>query len=109
MELQKREKKLAREIIEKGLLQEFQNGLEKSDKIIGQWKNNPSNPREASYTLYKHIITFDKHIARRYDDMRGSTYLYIIAGQLADNVITEQDIEGFSEEVQETIRIWARG
>ena len=47
--------------------------------------------------------TFDKHVAWRYDDMRGSKYLPTVASLLADKVIREDEIVGFSDENREHI------
>jgi hypothetical protein len=100
MELSKKEKKVAREIIAKGLLREFEYGLSKADSILQSWKTDAKENKETYYQLYEHIIKFDKHIARRYDGIRGSDYLLIITGQMLDNVIQEEDLVDFSEEVQ---------
>lgn len=99
IELTKKDKKVARELIEKGLQIEFAKGLAASEKIIEKWKAEKDN--SASYhSLYKHITVFDKHIARRYDSMTGSRYLGIIIGQMNDGIITFSDLKDFSEEVQ---------
>jgi len=100
MELSKREKKLAREIIEAGLQKEFTKGLLDADKILNDWKIKGLDNRNAYHNLYKHIIDFDKHIARRYDGMTGSRYLLVIIAQLQDGLISESDLENFSEEVK---------
>ena len=47
--------------------------------------------------------SFDKHVAWRYDDMRGSKYLPTVASLLADKVIREDEIVGFSDENREHI------
>ena len=47
--------------------------------------------------------TFDKHVAWRYDDMRGSKYLPTVVSLLADKVIREDEIVGFSDENREHI------
>jgi hypothetical protein len=107
MELSKSDKKAAREIIEKGLQQEFAKGLFDADTILDGWKNKRTNNQDTYYKLYKQIIDFDKHIARRYDRMSGSTYLFIIAGQLADELITETDLNGLSGETKATVKMIA--
>jgi hypothetical protein len=101
MELSKKDKKMARELIEKGLQIEFANGLSDADKILVEWKNKSLNNRD--HQLYKHIADCDKHIASRYDHMSGSRYIFIIAGQLRDNVITGDDLLNFSDEVKGAI------
>lgn len=107
MELSKEQKKIARGIIEEGLLREFAKGLSDTDAILKEWKNKGKNPREAYHALYRHIATFDKHIARRYDGMTGSKYLFIIAAQLRDGVIAEEDLNEFLPEVKGAIKIIA--
>lgn len=105
MELSKKDKKTAREIIEAGLQKEFAKGLFDADTILTEWKNKAIDNREAYYSLYKQITGFDKHIARRNDDMKGSTYLFIIAAQLSDGIISENDLDEFSEEAIQAIKL----
>ena len=104
MELSKREKKLTREIIEAGLQKEFTKALLDADKILNDWKIKGLDNRNAYHNLYKHIIDFDKHIARRYDGMTGSRYLLVLIAQLQDGLISESDLENFSEEVKNIIK-----
>lgn len=103
MELSKTEKKLARTIIEKGLQTEYTAGLVKAEKIIDAWKNKSLSNREAYQSLYDHVNRYDKHIARRYDRMSGSNYLFIIAGQLYDGTISQNDLEILPENLQQVI------
>ena len=105
MELSKSDKKAAREIIEKGLQQEFAKGLFDVDTILDGWKNKQTNNQDTYHKLYKKIIDFDKQIAKRYDRMTGSTYLFIIAGQLVDEFITENDLNGLSGEVKAIVKL----
>lgn len=102
--LTKKEKKIAREIIETGLQKEYAKALFDADTILSKWKNKTQNNRESYHLLYKHIIDFDRHIARRYDRMTGSKYLFIIAAQLYDGVISENDLTDFSNEIQQSIK-----
>ena len=104
MELSKKDKKTAREIIEVGLQKEFAKGLFDADTILTEWKNESINNREAYHSLYKQLTGFDKHIARRYDNMKGSTYLFIVAAQLRDGIISENDLIDFSEEARLTVK-----
>ncbi len=99
-ELSKPEKKLARQIIDKGLLIEYANGIKKQNAIIEQWKQGNIDDKDAYMKLYKSTINHDKHIGRRYDNMKGSTYLFIIAGQLADGIILLEEIDVFCEETK---------
>jgi len=75
IELSKREKKLARELIEKGLREEFKRGMLSFDVILQQWKNEDGDVKENYYKIFNAVTDFDKQIARRYDGMTGSKYL----------------------------------
>ncbi len=103
LQLTKAEKKLARQIIEKGLMQEYATGIEKQSKIIEQWKNNQFDNKDAYLKLYKSLTNYDKHIARRYDRMSGSKYLYIIAELLADKIINLQDINNLTKTTKDKL------
>jgi hypothetical protein len=100
-ELSKKDKKVARAIIEAGLQREFANGLNSFLTMLQEWKKSKSGNREAYYKLYGEVEDFDKHIARRYDRAAGSKYLLIILQQLRDGIITESDLNGFSPDVKE--------
>ncbi|MEO8151382.1 MAG: hypothetical protein ABI723_27370 [Bacteroidia bacterium] len=108
MELSKKDKKTARELIEKGLQKEFANGLSEADAILRNWKNNQTDNQAAYQLLYKMIIKFDKHIGRRYDGMTGSNYIFIVAAQLADEVVSKDDLKEFSPEVKAAILLLSR-
>jgi hypothetical protein len=103
MDLSKKDKKIARQIIEKGLQEEFGRGLNSFDSILIDWKEQKRDNRDSYHLLYKTVSDFDKKIARRYDRVTGSNYLLIIAEQLSDSVITEYDIMELSEKAQNFI------
>ncbi len=103
MELSKKDKKVAREIIEKGLQKEFANGLNEAYAVLQKWKKNDLENRDAYYLLFKTITDFDKHIARRYDRISGSTYFLIVTSQFAEGIISEEDLKDFSPEIREKI------
>ena len=102
-DLSKSQKKIARQIIEKGLQKEFMDGIIELDNIITKWKINELDNRNAYHELYDSLTKHDKHIAGRYDNMGGSKYLYVIAGQLFDGAITKNDLDDFNEDVRESI------
>lgn len=107
-ELTKREKKLARELIEKGLLEEFKRGLTSFDAILQQWKTEGGDIKQHYCKIFSAVKDFDKHIARRYDGMRGSRYLDTVAYQLIDELYDVSEIDGFSPEAKDTILRMAR-
>jgi hypothetical protein len=102
--LSKKEKKVAREIIEKGLQIEYAKALSDADTVLQNWKDKGADNRDSYHSLFRTVKDNDKHIARRYDGMTGSSYVYIIAAQLADGIITVDDLKEFREETQEGIK-----
>jgi enamine deaminase RidA (YjgF/YER057c/UK114 family) len=105
-ELPKSQKKIAREIIEKGLLREYQNGIEKVEAVIGKWKSGKLDNREAYISIYKKLTFHNKHLARRYDNMSGSKYLIIISGQVADGVIAFEELSELNDQARQVIQNW---
>lgn len=106
--LSKKEKKVAREIIEKGLQIEFEKCLNDAYDVLLNWKNKNNGNREAYHLLYDTIQKNDKHIARRYDGMTGSSYVFIIAAQYRDGIISKDDLKEFSEKTQNSIILLSR-
>ena len=106
LELSKQGKKLARQLIEKGLQQEFRNGLKQFATILHNTIEKEDYLQETYRELYKSIKEFDKKIAFRYDRMSGSDYLHILAVQLAEGLINKEDISCFDEEVQNSILMY---
>jgi hypothetical protein len=104
MDLSKSDKKAARIIIDKGIAQEFANGLTKFSKILKEWEEKKTDNSDTYQKLYKSIKNFDKHIGQLYDGMTGSDYVLIIIAQLREGVIRDTDLEGLSEDVRERIR-----
>jgi len=105
-ELPKSQKKIAREIIEKGLQREYQNGIEKADAVIEKWKSEKLDNREAYISIYKKLTSHDKHLARRYDNMSGSKYLMIISGQVADGVVSFDELGELNDQARQVIQNW---
>jgi hypothetical protein len=105
-ELSKREKKIARACIDKGVDAEFKAGLEKAKKVIAEWESGDLDNKSAYHKLYKTITNQDKRIQKRYDGLTGSHYLVTVAAILFDGQITEEDIKDFSEEAKHTINTW---
>lgn len=103
MNLQKKDKKIARQIIEIGLQRELEKGLSSFDTILKDWQEKKKGNQESYHLLYRTLTDFDKHIARRYDNMTGSKYFSIIANQLHNGIITKEDIKELSEEINQKL------
>ena len=103
MELPKSQKKIARELISEALRRECKMFMEE----VNKWMNHLTQEKETSHnnylTLYEKVKNFDKHIAQRYDDLTSRNYLIIIASLLFENVLIQEDINNFSNEVQQEI------
>lgn len=105
-ELPKSQKKNARGIIEKGLQREYQNGIEKVDAVIEKWKSGKLDSREAYLAIYKKLISYDRHLARRYDNISGSKYLMIISGLVADGIISFDELSELDDQARQVIQKW---
>ena len=103
LDLSKSQKKIARQLIETGLLKEFENGIRKIDKVISAWKEGRSEIKETYYQIFEKLNKFDKHIGQRYDGMKSSEYMYIIASQLVDGVIPIESLDQFDQDVKDKI------
>jgi hypothetical protein len=108
-ELSKKEKKIARECIDKGLEAAFKEGLGKSEVVIKDWRQGTfSSNKEAYHKLYKAITDNDDAISRRYDGLTSSRYLVTVAQLFLEKVITEDDIKEFSDETKAVIRLFGK-
>jgi len=107
-ELPKSQKKIARMLMDKGLMREYENGINRIDSTIQKWKDGKLDSQEAYRKIYKRLTSFDKHLAGRYDGIGGSRYVEVLVGQLADGIITEDELNDFDEEVRNVILRWSR-
>lgn len=101
-ELSKLQKRIARQVIDIGLMRELENSLGEIDHEIQQWKE-VKDTKTTYHSVYQKLTKFNKHIARRYDEMKGSTYLFILAGLLADGIISDEELNVFDQEVKDRI------
>jgi hypothetical protein len=100
IDLSKSEKRAARVVIKKGMMLEMERALQKAEAILGDWKGGKGNPQEAYHVLYKHIFDFDKHVARRYDDLKNDDLILTVALQLREGLLSRQELEVFSKETK---------
>ena len=102
-ELNKREKKIARQLIDKGLGNAFSKALSTTVEIIEKWQTQKSDTRDAHLTLYKEINKHNDDIAKRYNGLGGSRWLATVSELFAEEVISEEDIKDFSDEAKKII------
>jgi len=102
-EFSKSEKKIVRQVIETGLQRDLESCILDIDQIIQQWKLKKLDNLEAYHEIFGKVKSNDKYIARMYDDLRGSKYMMILQGLLANKTISEADLSGFSETTRNVI------
>lgn len=102
-EFSKNEKKVVRQVIETALQRDLQACLRDVDRLVQEWKSHKMDNRRAYQEIYLKVKENDKYIARMYDDIRGSKYMLILQGLLSNKVISEADLEGFSEKTRDEI------
>ena len=98
--LTKSQKKVSRELIELGLQRECQSFKEEIEQFTGSSEWKTGNPQDLYHKLYKIVITFDKHIARRYNDLSGSHYFNTVFDLFNNEIIMPEDIARFDIEIQ---------
>lgn len=106
-DLTKSQKKIARRVMDKGLDTDYQRGLQNAADIVERWQKGALNNRDAYMEIFKSINDTDDIIANRYNRKGGSRWVEVMADQLANDVITEEDISEFNEEVQNVIMIFS--
>ena len=108
-DLSKREKKIARACIDKGVDAEFREGLEIFEAVIVRWRDGKfATNKEAYLELYEAVHKKDKAIAKRYDGLTGSRWLITVAQILHDGYISEEDIKDFSDKTRDVIKSWVK-
>ena len=106
LELSKSQKKIARELIQLGLHRECKSFTKEIAEFTNSLEWELENPHELYLKLYKKVTSFDKRIARRYDNVTGSHYFTTVFGLFQDGVLTTEDIARFDIEIQnELLRI----
>ena len=100
-ELSKKDKRIAREIIAKGLDEDFKRGMSEFEAILQKWRSEPGDNREYYSQLYGSVTQFNKYIARTYDYMPGSQYLNVLAWQLRDKLIDTSELDALNTEVKD--------
>lgn len=105
-DLNKKDKKIARAAIDKSLEVKYKEGIEKAEAIINDWRRENLASKDSYLKLYKTLEEHDEEIARRYQSLGGSRYLFTVAMALYDGDITEEDVKEFSEEATHKMKSW---
>lgn len=102
-DLSKPQKKIARRVMDKGIENHYIRGLTGAESIIKKWRKSELGVTDAYMQLYKSIQHIDKHIGRIYNGKGGSRWVEIMIDQLADGVISIDDLQDFEEDLRELI------
>ncbi len=105
-DLNKKDKKIARLAIDKGIEAKYKEGIEKMETVITEWRNRKLNAQDAYLKLYDTLQKHDKEITERYNDLGGSKYLFTVAAILHQGYISEEDVKEFSDEAKEQMNQW---
>ncbi|CAN1515885.1 hypothetical protein MCETHM1_00936 [Flavobacteriaceae bacterium] len=103
MELSKSDKKTARILMDKGILKEIEICNTKILDILTDWKNNKKDARETYGQVYGTVKDNDKYIASNYDGISGAYYFDTVLNMYIKGLISEKDINPFSETVRERL------
>jgi hypothetical protein len=104
MDFSKADNKVARKLFEVALQRELKKEMQVFSEILDQWKTQqPEDNKADYYKIFTAVTDFDKHIARRYDELRNSWFFDTVIAMLVDKTITTTDLEDFSEEAKSEI------
>ncbi len=88
-QLEKSDRQKVRQLLDLGIQRMYEEGLEKTEKVILQWRKAAQNPEEnqkAYMKLYQTVERQDKKIARTFNGLTGSRYMITLAGLYIDGV-----------------------
>lgn len=100
IQLSKADKKAVRQIIDKGLKQDYINGISKVKAITDNWNKDNSDHREVYLKLYNVLTSHDKALSRKFDGLSGSRYIIAVINLLAEGLISEDDLDGLSDDLK---------
>jgi hypothetical protein len=103
IELTKSQKKKVRQLIEKGLMRDYLDGITNVRKMIDSYIAGKSDPKEYYHKLYSTMASKDKDIARRYDNLTGSRYLPTLIMLLREGVLSKEDIQDLDVRLKEQL------
>jgi hypothetical protein len=99
-ELSKSQKRIARTLISKSLESECGKFLGNIRPLLITDKNDEQSNHELYIKRYRLIHKFDKHLAYRYDNLRGSNYFITVLELYMENVLKTEDLADFNEDEQ---------
>ena len=104
MDLSKSDKKTARILMEKGILKEKEICNASILQILEGWKNGKQETWETYAKVYEAVRKNDKYIGSHYDGISGSDYFVTILNLYYKGLLSEEDINLFSETVRDRLK-----
>lgn len=104
MDLSKSDKKTARILMDKGILRDKERCNASVLKILNDWQNEKKDTHETYAEVYGIVRKNDKYIASNYDGITGSHYFDTVLNMYLKGLISDEDINPFSDSVRERLR-----
>ncbi len=104
MDLSKSDKKTARILMDKGILKEKEICNASVLEILENWKNGKIETSETYGKVYQTVKKNDKYIGLHYDGISGSRYFVTVLNLYCKGLISEEEINLFSETVRERLK-----
>ena len=108
MELTKADKRQLKDIIRRGILRRCEEWLKEMSELINKEYGDEENAFDRCMEVTKRSRDYFKEAMRREDYYRNTMMLSGTGVLLAEGYLTLEDIKDCREEVQTSIKFWAR-
>ena len=108
MELTKADKRQLKDIIQRGILRRCEEWLKETSELINKEYDDEENAFDRCMEVTKRSRDYFKEAMRREDYYRNTMMLSGAGVLLAEGYLTLEDIKDCREEVQTSIKFWAR-
>ena len=108
MELTKADKRQLKDIIRRGILRRCEEWLKETSELINKEYGDEENAFDRCIEVTKRSRDYFKEAMRREDYYRNTMMLSGAGVLLAEGYLTLEDIKDCREEVQTSIKFWAR-
>ncbi|MBR5394215.1 MAG: hypothetical protein IK144_03910 [Bacteroidaceae bacterium] len=108
MELTKADKRQLKDIIRRGILRRCEEWLKETSELINKEYGDDENAFDRCMEVTKRSRDYFKEAMRREDYYRNTMMLSGTGVLLAEGYLTLEDIKDCREEVQTSIKFWAR-
>ena len=108
MELTKADKRQLKDIIRRGILRRCEEWLKETSELISKEYGDDENAFDRCMEVTKRSRDYFKEAMQREDYYRNTMMLSGAGVLLAEGYLTLEDIKDCREEVQTSIKFWAR-